>query len=112
VLSHLPNLEECIQEFARVQTKPGNCLISAFHPDTIVTAHWRTSLQETDAIYRLPNNSHTRDDYMNALTGAGYKIKQVIDLRVEDVPEGYFPPAMITEHGNKGFCLIVLAQLA
>jgi hypothetical protein len=49
---------------------------------------------------------------MNALTGAGYKIKQVIDLRVEDVPEGYFPPAMITEHGNKGFCLIVLAQLA
>ena len=47
VLSHVANLQECIQEFARLQTKPGNCLISAYHPDSIAV-RWRTSLQETD----------------------------------------------------------------
>ncbi|HSM70154.1 MAG TPA: methyltransferase domain-containing protein [Anaerolineales bacterium] len=112
VLSHVRNLKKCIQEFARVQAKPGNCFVSAFHPDAISTARWRTSLQETDAIYRLPNMSHTREDYTNAFQDAGYTIKQVIDLRVKDVPEGHFTPMMIDEHGDKGLCLIVLAELA
>jgi len=112
VLSHVQNLQKCVQEFARVQTKPGNCLISAFHPDAISTAGWRTSLQETDALYRLPNMSHTREDYMDAFQVAGYKIRQTIDLRVRDVPEGHFPPEMVAKNGDKGFCLIVLAELA
>jgi ubiquinone/menaquinone biosynthesis C-methylase UbiE len=110
VLSHVANLRECIQEFARVQTKHGSCLISVFHPDAIATAHWRTSLQETDKIYRLPNVSHTREDYMDAFQNAGYNVKQTFDLRVADVPEGHFPPAMVAEHGKRGFCLIVLAE--
>jgi ubiquinone/menaquinone biosynthesis C-methylase UbiE len=112
VLSHVTNLRECIQEFAHLQTKHGNCLISAFHPDAINIAHWRTSLQETDSMYRLPNVPHTREDYMNAFQDAGYKIKRTFDLQVADVPDGYFPPAMVAEHGDKGFCLVVLAELA
>jgi ubiquinone/menaquinone biosynthesis C-methylase UbiE len=110
VLSHIANLKVCMQEFARLQARGGNCLISAFHPEAIAAAHWRTSLQETDAIYRLPNMSHTREDYINAFRDAGYKVKQTFDLHVADVPEGYFPPGMVAEHGERGFCLIVLAE--
>lgn len=112
VLSHVSNLRECIQEFARLQTKHGSCLISAFHPDAISTGGWRTSLQETNAIYRLPNMSHTREDYINAFQNAGYNVNQTFDLRVADVPKGHFPPEMVAKNGDKGICLIILAELA
>jgi ubiquinone/menaquinone biosynthesis C-methylase UbiE len=110
VLSHVTNLRECVREFARVHAKGGTCLISEFHPDAITAARWRTSLQETDSLYRLPNMPHTREDYLNAFQDAGYNVKRVIDLRVADVPAGYFPPTMVAEHGGNGLCLIVLAE--
>ena len=111
VLSHVTNLSQCIREFARVQTKSGICLFSDFHPDAIITAHWRTSLQETESIYRLPNMEHTREDYINAFQDAGYNVKEIFDLRVADVPDGHFPPSMVEKNGDKGLCLVILAEL-
>lgn len=109
VLSHVTNLHACLQEFARVQAHSGVCLISEFHPEAIAT-RWRTSLQEPDRLYRLPNRPHTRDDYLDGLRAVGYGIRQVFDRRVTDVPEGYFAPEMVAEHGQKGLCLIIVAE--
>lgn len=111
VLSHVANLRACLQEFVRVQTRRGVCLISDFHPEAIA-ARWRTSLQEPDRLYRLPNQPHTREDYLEGLQTVGYRIRQVFDLRVADVPVGYFTPEMIAEHGQKGLCLVILAERA
>lgn len=109
MLSHVTNLHACLHEFARVQTRSGACLISEFHPEAIAT-RWRTSLQEPDRLYRLPNQPHTRDDYLDGLRAVGYRIRQVFDRRVAEVPEGYFAPEMIAQHGHKGLCLIILAE--
>lgn len=109
-LSHVTNLQPCFQEMARLQNSGGACLISAYHPDAIAS-QWRTSLQEPDGLYRLPNIPHTRDDYLSSLQAAGYRIRQVHDLRVADVPEGHFTPEMVAKNGQKGLCLIVLAEL-
>jgi ubiquinone/menaquinone biosynthesis C-methylase UbiE len=108
-LSHVTNLRACLQEFARMQTTHGICLISEFHPEAIM-ARWRPSLQEPEGVYRLPNWPHTRDDYLDGLRAVGYHVQQVFDLRVADVPDGYFDPALVTEHGSRGLCLVVLAE--
>lgn len=108
-LSHVANLRASFQEFARMQAPQGICLISEFHPEAIAT-RWRTSLQEPDGVYRLPNQPHTREDYVEGLQAAGYHIRQIFDLRVADAPEGHFTPDMVAKHGSKGLCLVILAE--
>jgi len=111
VLSHVTNLRACLQEFARVQPPTGLCLISDFHPEAIA-ARWRTSWQDPDRLYRLPNQPHRREDYLDGLQAAGYRLRQVFDLKVSDVPAGFFPPEMVAVHGSKGLCLIIAAERA
>jgi SAM-dependent methyltransferase/post-segregation antitoxin (ccd killing protein) len=108
-LSHVADLQAPFMEFARVQHKGGVCLMSVYHPDAIAS-RWRTSLMEAEGVYRLPNSPHTRQDYLTGLQAAGYRIRQTLDLRVADVPDGYFTPEMVVRNGEKGLCLIILAE--
>lgn len=110
-LCHVAPLRACLAEFARVQAGGGACLISAFHPEAIAFG-WRTAIQEADSVYRLPNQAHTRQDYVDGLEAAGYQIRQVLDLRVGDVPAGHFAPEMVAKHGQLGLCLVILAERA
>jgi ubiquinone/menaquinone biosynthesis C-methylase UbiE len=109
VLSHVTGLQACFREFARVQTHSGFCLISAYHPEAIAV-RWRTSILEPEGALRLPNMPHTREDYLEGLQAAGYRIQQVLDLRVKDTPAGYFAADMVAEHGERWLCLVILAE--
>ncbi len=58
----------------------------------------------------LPNMSHTREDYVEALRGNGFNIVEVIDILVGEVPDGYLPEGFAQRHREKLFGLLILAQ--
>jgi hypothetical protein len=87
-------------------------LITDFHPDAHTVMGWRTVAVRPEGRYTLPNMPHTRADYVQAVTGAGFTLLDVRDVPVRDLPEGYvhFYEALVREHGERSFCLILLAR--
>jgi SAM-dependent methyltransferase len=108
-LCHVPDINGAVAEFARVARPGGHLLITDFHPD-VVAEGWRTVYALPGTVYLLPNISHTRAGYLNAVEEAGCRILEVIDIRVRDCLEGYFSPDMLAAAGDKNFGLILLAQ--
>lgn len=108
-LCHIPDLHGAVAEFARMVRPGGYLLITDFHPD-VVAEGWRTVYTRPGITYLLPNVSHTRDGYIDAITRTGCDLLQTLDIRVRDCPEGYFAPRMIEHVGEKNFGLIILAQ--
>lgn len=109
MLCHFPDLAHAAQEFFRVLQPDGYLLITAFHPDAMERG-WRTTATVKGVQYLLPNMPHTRTDYMEALTSAGFHILKAIDALVSEAPEGYLSETFRKANENKTFCLIVLAQ--
>jgi hypothetical protein len=87
-------------------------LITDFHPDMVAIMGWRTTATRPEGSYLLPNMPHTRTDYVQAVTAAGFTLLDVRDVPVRDVPEGCVPfhEALVSEHGDSSLCLFVLAQ--
>ncbi|MCI0709541.1 MAG: class I SAM-dependent methyltransferase [Chloroflexi bacterium] len=108
VLSHLHDLTFTVSEFKRVLRPGGDCLISVFHPDAIAFG-WRASVHAPGMILRMPNDSRTRNDYVETFNACDFSIAEVIDLRVRDTPPGYFPPAFHEQNNDLNFCLIIHA---
>lgn len=115
MLCHVPNLADVVKEFARVLQPGGYLLITDFHPDS-VSYGWRTGFQQTGVRYLLPNMLHTRNDYLQALAANDLTLLKVIDLPLRALPARSYPPPLTEEfiqtHGEKLFCLILLAQKA
>jgi ubiquinone/menaquinone biosynthesis C-methylase UbiE len=109
MLCHVPTLIQAVQEFGRVLRPDGHLLITDFHPE-VVAAGWRTIYVQPGVTYLLPNIAHTRADYLEAVTRAGLTILDAIDVPVREVPDGYLPETVIRAHGDRLFCLIVLAR--
>ncbi len=110
VLCHVPNLAHAMQEFARLLRPSGYLLITDFHPDAISEYGWRTEFTIADAKYLLPNLSHSRAGYIEALKRAAFTILDVIDVPLDELPDGYVPEEMMRESGKKKLCFIALCQ--
>lgn len=109
MLCHFPDLLHATQEFFRVLQPAGSLLITAFHPDAIERG-WRTNATIAGIQYLLPNMPHTRTDYIQTLTKAGFHITKAIDAIVSEAPDGYLSEAFRNANESKTFCLIILAQ--
>lgn len=108
-LCHVPDLYGAVAEFSRVVRPGGYLLITDFHPD-VVAEGWRTAYARPGITYHLPNVSHTRAGYVDAVLQTGCTLLQTIDIKLRECPQGYFSPTMIKNVGDKNFGLIMLAQ--
>lgn len=109
VLCHIPDMGKTIGEFIRVLQPGGYLLITDFHPGSVQVG-WRTQFKQEGVKYLLPNVSHTRDDYLQALTSNDLSILHVLDLPLRTVPEGYISKELLHGHEEQLFGLIILAQ--
>ncbi len=109
MLSHVPDLAHTLQKFAHVLQDNGYLLITDFHPVHTIYG-WNTAFRRAGVKYRLPTIGHTRDDYLKAITASGLTILDVMDIRVDEAPDGYLPEEMARIYADKPFCLIILAQ--
>ncbi len=109
MLCHVPDLMHAARQFAGALQTGGSALITDFHPAAIGYG-WRTSFVRDGGRYVLPNMPHTREGYIEALRANGFKIVEVIDIRVGEVPDGYLPEGFVQRHREKLFGLLILAQ--
>ncbi len=109
VLCHVSDMSTTIREFVRVLQPGGYMLITDFHPGS-VQAGWRTQFKREGVKYLLPNVPHTRDDYLQALTGNGLSILTMLDIPLREVPEGYLSEELLAGHEEQLFGLIILAR--
>ncbi|MCB0164997.1 MAG: methyltransferase domain-containing protein [Anaerolineae bacterium] len=109
MLCHVPDLAGAIQEFHRVLQPGGHLLITDFHPE-VIHQGWRTFVDRPGMTYLLPNMAHRRADYLDNVLTSGFTLLDVIDVPINACPEGVLPETAIQKHGDKPFCLILLAQ--
>ena len=108
-LCHVPDLREAVKEFYRALAPGGHLLITDVHPD-FISAGMPTQFVEEGVTYHLPNQPHTRDDYLQAVADVGLDISRVLDIPGREVPGGFINPFMRENFGDVNFGFIVLAQ--
>lgn len=109
MLSHVPNLNHALQEFARVLQKGGYLLITDFHPNHIMYG-WETAFRQAGIRYHIPTVGHTMNDYLETITQNGLTFLEVSESLVGKAPEGYLPEEMRRIYADKPLCLSILAQ--
>ena len=108
-LCHVPDLRGAIREFHRALAPGGHLLITDVHPD-FISAGMPTQFVEHDVTYHLPNEPHTRDDYLQAVADTGLSISTVLDIPGREVPGGFVNEFMRENFNDVNFALIVLAR--
>ena len=108
-LCHVPDLRDAIREFHQALAPGGHLLITDVHPD-FIAAGMPTQFVEDEVTYHLPNEPHTRDDYLQTITNAGLSISTVLEIPGRDVPGGFVSEFMVENFKNVNFALIVLAR--
>ena len=108
-LCHVPDLRGAIREFHRVLAPRGVLLITDVHPD-FVAAGMPTQFDENGATYQLPNEPHSRDDYLHSVADAGFDISTILDIPGREVPGGFASPFLRQNFGDVNFALVVLCQ--
>jgi len=109
VLTHIPNLANVVKELYRVCSEGGYILITDFHPESLAKG-WRTEFENNGTLYLLPNFNYTREDYLEAVSAAGFPLVQVKDIPVKEIPGGYISEETRDKYNNVGLCLIILGQ--
>ena len=108
-LCHVPDLRGAIREFHRAMTHSGHLFITDVHPD-FISAGMPTQFVDNDVTYHLPNEPHTRDDYLQAVADTGLSISTVLDVPGREVPGGFVNEFIRENFKDINFALIVLAQ--
>ena len=109
VLTHIPNLANVVKELYRVCSKGGYIMITDFHPESL-THGWRTAFENDGTLYLLPNFDYTRENYLEAVSDAGFSLVQVKDIPVNEIPRGYISEETVNKYADVGLCLIILGQ--
>ena len=108
-LCHVAHLGGAVSEFYRAMAPGAHLLITDVHPD-FVSAGMPTQFVEDGVTYHLPNEPHTRDKYLQAVTGAGLTLCDVRDVPGCEVPGEFETEFMRKNFGSVYFALIVLAR--
>ena len=108
-LCHVPDIRGAVKEFYRALAPDGHLLVTDVHPD-FISAGMPTQFVEDEVTYHLPNEPHTREDYLQAIEDVGLDISKVLDIPGREVPGGFINPFMRENFGDVNFALIVLAQ--
>lgn len=108
-LCHVANLRGAVSEFARAMAPGAHLLVTDVHPD-FVSAGMPTQFVDDGVTYHLPNETHTRDDYLQAVTVAGLTLSAVRDIPGCEVPGEFETEFMRKNFGSVNFALIVLAR--
>ena len=108
-LCHVANLGGAVNEFYRTMAPGAHLLVTDVHPD-FVSAGMPTQFVEDGVTYHLPNEPHTRDDYLQAVAEAGLTLSAVRDVPGSEVPGGFETEFMRKNFSSVNFALIVLAR--
>ena len=108
-LCHVANLSGAVSEFYRAMAPGAHLLITDVHPD-FVSCGMPTQFVEDGVTYHLPNEPHTRDDYLQAVTDAGLTLSAVRDVPGCEVPGEFETEFMRKNFGSVNFALIILAH--
>ena len=108
-LCHVPDLRGAVREFHQALIPGGHLLITDVHPD-FISAGMPTQFVENEVTYHLPNEPHTREDYLRAITDSGFQISEVLDIPGREVPGGFVNEFMRENFYDVNFALIVLAR--
>lgn len=109
MLSHLSDIKAAIHECCRVVTPGGHLLITDLHP-AASDYGWRTAILYAGVRYVLPNPHHTREEYLDALTQAGFTLEHILDIPTREVPAGYLLDDTRRNRGDRLLCFILLAH--
>ena len=109
VLCHVPGLADVAREFHRALRPGGLLLITDFHPDTVAKGV-ETQLERDGVTYRLPNEPHTRDTYLDAVEGAGFELVEMLELPTRKADRERFEDEYWFKLADTHFCMIILAQ--
>ena len=110
-LCHVPDLRGAIGEFHRALAPGGHLLVTDVHPD-FVGAGMPTQFRENDVTYVLPNEPHTHDDYVRAISDAGLRVSTVLDVPGREVPGGFVSEFLRENFMDVNFTLILLSRKA
>ena len=108
-LCHVPDLRGAIREFHRALAHGGHLLITDVHPG-FISAGMPTQFVEHDITYHLPNEPHTRDDYLQATTDTGLSLSTVLDIPGREIPGGFVNEFIRENFNDVNFALIMLAR--
>ncbi len=108
-LCHVADIRGAILDFVRVVRPGGWILLTDLHPATSAFG-WRTDFVTPDGFFQLPNEVHTRDEYLDALTDSGCRLLTVHDLALDGTPYGDVSESAVRAKGLPPFCLVILAQ--
>ena len=108
-LCHIPDLRGSLNEFHRALAPGGHLLITDVHPD-FISAGMPTQFVEDEVTYHLPNEPHTRDDYLQAVSDTGLEISKLLEIPGKETPGGFINPFMRENFGDVNFAFIVLAR--
>jgi ubiquinone/menaquinone biosynthesis C-methylase UbiE len=108
-LCHVANLGGAIGEFYRTMAPGAHLLITDVHPD-FVASGMPTQFVEDGVTYHLPNEPHTRDEYLQAVMRAGLTLSAVRDVPGSEVPGGFQTEFMRKNFSSVNFALIILAR--
>ena len=108
-LCHVADLDGTVGQFNRVLTTGGHLLITDVHPD-FVTAGMPTQFDEGGVTYELPNELHTRDDYLQAVVGAGLTVCTTLDVPGSEIPGGFRTEYMRQNFTEVNHALIVMSR--
>ena len=108
-LCHVANLGGAVREFYRTMSSGAHLLITDVHPD-FVSAGMPTQFAEDGVTYYLPNEPHSRDDYLQAVERTGLTLCDVRDVPGSEVPEELETEFMRKNFDSVNFALIVLAR--
>lgn len=108
-LCHVAGLKGAAAEFHRALAPGGHLLVTDIHPD-FVSAGMPTQFVDDGVIYHLPNEPHTRDDYVEAVQDAGLAVSSVVEVSTKDIPGGFETEFMRARFPDANFALMLLAH--